>query len=108
MTHPPRPYRSRPLKTPTVEAIFQNLLEVETATPDQLAQRSGIPLDHIYQSLARMGVLRLVRGERPVTPADYPGRVPYNYSLTGEGKNLAAMWGLTPRPRDIPIQGHTP
>jgi DNA-binding MarR family transcriptional regulator len=89
-------------------AIIQNLLELESATAVVLAERTGYPLDTVYQTLARMGMKALVRSVRSEVSDDAWGRVAYNYSLTGEGKNLAAMWGQTPRPRDIPIQGHTP
>jgi DNA-binding MarR family transcriptional regulator len=107
MTHPFRPHRSRPLRTPAVEGIIQNLLEMESATPETLSERTQMPVGSIYQALARMGVLGLVNSEpRPLHPQSW-GRTPYHYSLTGLGKNLAGSWGMTPRPRDIPIQGQT-
>lgn len=103
MSHPFRPYRSRPIRTPAITAVVQNLLEVEQATPDVLAQRTELTPNTIYGALARLSILKLVCGTAAPHDGSSWGRSPYAYALTGEGKNLAANWGLTPRPRDIPI-----
>lgn len=112
MAHPPRrPLPPSRLRTSEIEAIVQVLLEVPEATAADLATRTGLTHGVVHGAIARM----CLRGAAYTLPTqDIPDSQPYvyrhsqggaRYALTGAGKTLAGMWGLTPRPRDT--QGET-